>query len=601
MLVIHRLEWSNFFSYGANNSIQLDNNPLTQILGTNGKGKSSIPVILEEVLFGKNSKGFKKTEIPNRYIDSPTLSGKVTFSVDNDFYEVDIVRKSTLKLILKKNGEDISFHTTTNTYKHIEDIIGMDFKSFTQIVYQSATSNLQFLTATDTNRKKFLISLFNLSEYLEYHEKFKAIAKGLNTEVNVTAGKVAALQDVVAKILKHSKIKVPLEQLPDEDRSLEDRSLEIKTKLASLANENKIINNNEQFKKLRDAIDSDLLISTEQVCEHEENLATEFFKLGGDIKSIKENIKKMKNLGVGDCPTCKQSIHTGYIHNTLDILIPELEALTAKEGEIRVSRDNILKIKTSNKAIVKAKEEFERLAPLIDDELPSKVYDPKVMKAELVEINAEALKLKKLVEEIKASNTKAERHNISIDLREVELDSTAKTLEELLLKNVEISKQLSNADILKNAFGTNGLVSFKLEYLVKDLEGQINKYLADLSDGRFQLQFTLVSEKLNIDIIDNGATITVNALSAGELARVNVATLLAIRKMMSIINASRINVLFLDEVMGVLDAEGKDLLTELLLKEEYLNTFLVSHDYSHPLIPTISIAKVDNISEVLDG
>ena len=63
------------------------------------------------------------------------------------------------------------------------------------------------------------------------------------------------------------------------------------------------------------------------------------------------------------------------------------------------------------------------------------------------------------------------------------------------------------------------------------------------------------------------------ALSSGELARVNTATLIAIRKLMSSISKSRINTLFLDEVISVLDDPGREKLVEILTQEENLKVW----------------------------
>jgi len=57
----------------------------------------------------------------------------------------------------------------------------------------------------------------------------------------------------------------------------------------------------------------------------------------------------------------------------------------------------------------------------------------------------------------------------------------------------------------------------------------------------------------------------------------------------------------LDEITGVLDDEGKEKLVEILLEEEDLNTFLVSHEYEHPLIPKITIIKENKISRIENG
>ena len=50
MITLKQLKWSNCFSYGSDNELQLDDNIVTQIIGTNGMGKSSIPLIIEEIL-----------------------------------------------------------------------------------------------------------------------------------------------------------------------------------------------------------------------------------------------------------------------------------------------------------------------------------------------------------------------------------------------------------------------------------------------------------------------------------------------------------------------------------------------------------------------
>ena len=122
MITLQKLKWDNCFSYGTKNVLQLDDNTVTQIIGTNGMGKSSIPLIIEEALFNKNSKGIKKADIPNRYVNKG-YSIYLSFTKDTDCYEVTIQRKTSIKVTLEKNGEDISSHTATNTYKSIQEIL----------------------------------------------------------------------------------------------------------------------------------------------------------------------------------------------------------------------------------------------------------------------------------------------------------------------------------------------------------------------------------------------------------------------------------------------------------------------------------------------
>ena len=171
-------------------------------------------------------------------------------------------------------------------------------------------------------------------------------------------------------------------------------------------------------------------------------------------------------------------------------------------------------------------------------------------------------------------------------------------LSSLSLDMDEVNDVLSSVEILKKAFSTNGLLAYKIENLVKDLEELTNEYLADLSDGRFSLEFVVSNDKLNVEIDDNGKTVDILALSAGELARVNTSTLLAIRKLMSSISKSQLNVLFLDEVTNVLDEQGKERLVETLLQEDNLNTYIVSHGWTHPLLAKIEVIKEEKISRL---
>ena len=63
-IVLNDLKFSNMFYYGEKeNCIRFNNNKITQLTAPNGSGKSSIALILQEVLFNKNIKGIKKADI----------------------------------------------------------------------------------------------------------------------------------------------------------------------------------------------------------------------------------------------------------------------------------------------------------------------------------------------------------------------------------------------------------------------------------------------------------------------------------------------------------------------------------------------------------
>ena len=242
--------------------------------------------------------------------------------------------------------------------------------------------------------------------------------------------------------------------------------------------------------------------------------------------------------------------------------------------------------------------EWESLFRSIDQTLPASVPDMNSIQEKITKLRARISNRRSQVEEVIAENERVERHNTKLSIIGEQTDDMVQQLSSLSLDMDEVNDVLSSVEILKKAFSTNGLLAYKIENLVKDLEELTNEYLADLSDGRFSLEFVVSNDKLNVEIDDNGKTVDILALSAGELARVNTSTLLAIRKLMSSISKSQLNVLFLDEVTNVLDEQGKERLVETLLQEDNLNTYIVSHGWTHPLLAKIEVIKEEKISRL---
>ena len=55
--------------------------------------------------------------------------------------------------------------------------------------------------------------------------------------------------------------------------------------------------------------------------------------------------------------------------------------------------------------------------------------------------------------------------------------------------------------------------------------------------------------------------------------------------------------MFLDEVINVLDETGREKLVEVLLQED-LNTYVVSHGWTHPLLEKVEVVKQGNVSSL---
>jgi len=598
MITLKKLQWSNCFSYGPNNELDLDANTVTQIIGTNGMGKSSIPLIIEEALYNKNSKGIKKADIPNRYINNG-YDICLSFTRDSDEYVITINRKSNIKLKLEKNGEDISSHTATNTYKTIQEIIGIDFKTFSQLVYQNTNASLQFLTATDTNRKKFLIELLSLEKYVELFDLFKDAAR----EIALETASVQSTVNTIEKWLKDNKLSdttiLPMLDILIDTEEDEKEYANLTAEIKNISEKNKKISKNNTYKTLLKELDNEKSMVQFAATFIKGSYDSEQSEIGS-LKQIaagsKRFIEKLKNLE-GVCPTCEQPVDEALRDSMLEAEREKGASALKKIGELQ---EFIEKIKEDNEHYEnyqRIEREWRETFRSIDESLPSSPLDEGELNSRLRRVRNDLDRAKAEVGKITKENEERTRRNTRI---QVILEQTKEFQEQLevCLEKMEGIKNLSaNLEVLKKAFSTNGLVAYKIENLVKELEELANHYLAELSDGRFTLEFVVSNDKLNVEITDNGNIVDILALSSGELARVNTATLIAIRKLMSSISKSRINVLFLDEVINVLDELGREKMVEVLLEEE-LNTYIVSHGWTHPLLEKVEVVKCDNVSKL---
>jgi DNA repair exonuclease SbcCD ATPase subunit len=594
MITLQTLKWDNCFSYGSGNELQLDDNTVTQILGTNGMGKSSIPLIIEEALYNKNSKGIKKADIPNRYINDG-YNIYLSFTKDADRYAITVNRKTNIKVKLEKNGTDISSHTATNTYKTLQEVLGVDFKTFSQLVYQNTNASLQFLTATDANRKKFLIDLLHLEKYVELFEVFKSASREVTSVSSTIAGKLATVE----KWLEDNKLSdtniLPMLDLQidtsEDQKTLSSLTLEIE----NISEKNKKISTNNQYKKMLDKIDiGSIQSSTITQYESYDELQSELGSLQAVAAGAQRTLDKLERIS-DECPTCKQSIDVSEEKAMIEVERAKKDAAHAKAmvigPEIKRIKANNLEFERNNKA----RKDWEDLLRSFSQELPATILDQAELESELFAVQDRLRASKKQLEENAAENERRTRLNTRIQVIQEQTDEFIFQFEEYSSKLEENSKLESNLTVLKKSFSTNGLLAYKIENLVGELEEMANEYLAELSDGRFTLEFVVSNDKLNVEITDNGNVVDILALSSGELARVNTATLIAIRKLMSSISKSKINILFLDEVTNVLDDQGREKLVEVLLRED-LNTYIVSHGWSHPLLEKIEVVKDGNIS-----
>lgn len=606
-VILRKLEFSNMFSYGKNNVLPLDKEPIVQLVAPNGTGKSALSLIIQELLYNKNTKSIKKADIVNRNLTTKKWDATLEFTVDDDLYKVVASRTgATGDVALYKNNKNISEHKTLDTYKLISDAIGRDFETFSQLTYQSSTDSLEFLKATDTNRKKFLINLFNMSRYLEIGDELKVINSNKDKELIKKQGELKTVVDFLNTNMLPDKAEY--KELPTIDTALEVIIVDLEKQLVLQKSICSAIDKNNLYKQEMTSISFDIAMTEPEVFDKVKKSRIDEIKVL--ISKLEANIsrdtKAMKSLDLTDtCYACKQPIDNSKtkelsveLQTTIDGANKDIENLKSEANVLIKEYNNYIKSTKEfqdNKAKI---DRFTQLSQLIDKTLPSNYPNYSDI---LNTLEATKQKYNKQLVE----HNSIQKYNESVTVRNAKIDGLVdqirnfKARQELLNNDILIIQdEIDSLNILKKAFSPSGIVAYKLENVTKQLEESINYYLSTLSDGQFQVVFRLSGEKLNIVVINNGEEVTIESLSAGEFSRVQTSVLLAVRGTLSKIGSKSINLLFLDEILGVLDDNGKERLFEVLQQEQDLNVFLISHEYSHPLIPRIEIIKENNISSI---
>lgn len=603
MIQIKNLKFSNALPYGDNNEVCFDSR-VAILTGDNGAGKSSIPTLLEELFYNKNSRGIAKGDISNRFTDKKGYTISSDFSVDEDQYNITKTVTSSAKVKLTKNGEDISGHTATQTYKIVEKVLGLDFPTFTKLVYQSMVSSLDFLQATDANRKKFLVNLLGLEEYSEKEKIIKDTLKETKQDLAHINGKISQITTFISANSDIPELQTEIE-VPDFDESLEESVAEQKAALAGAESANKIAAQNRQAQnRLQLLQDQSVDEPTE---EYDEDLVAKYSKIASDKKAefsvAKSNRTQLENtVRNSKCSAC------GTVLKDTSAIPAQISSINTEMHQIKAAYDEANKIVAEANATKEQwnkynswKSALEVARQNYNPDLPTQDTDIAGLKQEMLATQSTITELRKRIDHARQHNLNVDKNNAKANLIMEQLESFRADLQTQENAISEVKDKVHRQEVLAEAFGSKGLIAYKIESTIKVFESLINQYLVRLSDGQFSINFVVESSKLALKICDSGCEVSIKSLSTGELNKVNTSTLLAIRKTLTSISKININLLFLDEVVAVLTDTNKDVLVELLLEEHGLNSILVSHGYSHPLADKWKVVKDDKISRLKNG
>jgi len=440
--------------------------------------------------------------------------------------------------------------------------------------------------------------LLNLTKYVEAGEVFKQATKELGEKVTGVTAKIESATAIINKYSKFDLVEKEEVTVPDSPRDLIEQVQALTEKIKSIDSINKAILQNNKYKELRDAItlNPQVVKPTLDISEYSSKKAV----LTKVIDDESKFVLKMRKLGT-QCPTCLQNIDKQQLEDLVSSHEQQCTTATSELDSVKKVIDQYNLALEQYQQEQKRIEEYEKYHNLYDPNMQQLPLTKQDLTVEIADLEDKIAEVNTEIKKATAHNSQVVAHNAKISVVKTQLAESYKELEELKLELEAHNKRLSVLQVLVKTFSSTGLVAYKIECLIKDLEEITNSYLADLSGGRFQLTFKIASDKLNVVITDNGKDVDISALSSGEKARVNAAALLGIRKLMQGLSNNRINLLVLDETIENLDVEGKEKLVEVLLAEDFLNTFIISHSFSHPLLERVYVVKENNISRIDNG
>lgn len=182
------------------------------IVGPNGASKSSLWMTLFQGFFNRNPKGLKIEEVNNCITHEP-YEIQIDFERDGAQYLLINSRKSG-KIEILKNGKKVHLKRIPENLKLIEEIIGADYATALDLLYQSRESTINLLeTSTDGQRKKFINRILRLDELDSHLERMKAKEK----EIGGKRGRTELLQQQIEAL--ESSLGVLLEEEEEIDVS----------------------------------------------------------------------------------------------------------------------------------------------------------------------------------------------------------------------------------------------------------------------------------------------------------------------------------------------------------------------------------------------
>ena len=563
MIIFKKIKWKNFLSTGNKfTEINLIEAKTNLIIGNNGAGKSTILDALTFSLFNKPFRKVNKSQLINT-VNEKDCHVELEFNVGNIDWKV-IRGMKPVRFEIYKDGKVMNQNAAVNDQQRWleEQIIKLNYKSFTQIVILGSASFVPFMQLTAPNRREVIEDLLDIKIFSAMGLILKERVRGVNERLreisirkNLLEEKIDMQNGFIQEIENTSK-----KDVKDKREKIKNINEQIKTY------EDDLVGMSQEL----DAINKDMGMLSD--CNKKlRKLGNLRGKMSQKVSTItKEHKFFSENV---TCPTCTQSI----------------------EEEFRL--DKIKDAETKAKDLEKGYKELEEAIKLEEEK-----------ESQFKKITSEA---SKLTHEISKTSTRVSGlQNQTRDI-EQEIQTITEQLENRTTERHALDKLLGELEGLqknqsqeseKNVYNEfahalmkdGGVKSKIIKRYLPLMNQQINKYL-QLMD--FYINFSLddeFKESVKSPIHDK---FSYESFSEGEKMRIDLSLLFTWREIARMKNSASTNLLILDEIFdSSLDGFGTDYFTKII---KYVvsdaNVFIISHKTDDLIDSFDKIIKFDKI------
>ena len=568
MITFKNLKYRNFLSSGQHwTDINFQEYNTNLVIGTNGSGKSTMLDALTFALFNKPFRKINKSQLINTTNEKDTLV-EVEFSVNSRDY---LVRRGIKPNIfdIEVNGEALHRQADDRSNQKIleENILKVNYKSFTQIVILGSSTFVPFMQLTGSNRREVIEDLLDIRIFSTMNalmrDKMRVQREGLKTlslRKDNIQDKMVMQKNFMAELDAQRQTGIKASNKKIKEYTLEvDNLLESnQTKTVDVSNlikeQEKVTGAGKKLKKLN----------------------TLKGKLSNKVTTITKEHKFFSDNTV--CPTCTQSINEEF-------RIDRINDAQSKAKELQSGYKEL-------EEAIKTEEERERHFTTVSKEITKLTHGISKNNTQIAGCQRQ---IRDLEQEIQRITNQLANRNTEHEKLESFRDSLQDTYQHLSEKKETISYYDFAYGLLKDG-GVKASIVKKYLPLINQ---QVNKYLQIMD---FYINFRLDEEFNETVESPIHEDFSYSSFSEGEKSRIDLALIFAWREVARYKNSVNTNLMLFDEVFdSSLDGYGTDEFMKIIrfiVKDA--NIFVISHkDSLHDKFASlIKFEKVKGFSRI---